>query len=100
MLPGSAPEACHASLRLHPSRLRPCWACGALTDDFLTAPPAPLDLAVSAGETETAYVGPGDGKLKLRSATGDVFVLTVPEGTLLTEVRITAQPITETTGLP
>ena len=71
-------------------------------DTFVTAPPNPLDLAITAdeGAAKTTVIGPSGGTLKLKNAAGDAFVLTVPEGALLTSTRITAVPISETTGLP
>jgi hypothetical protein len=69
---------------------------------FLTAPPAPLDLAIMAddGAARTTVIGANGGSLELRNAAGDSFVLTFPEGALLTDTRITATPITESAGLP
>ena len=69
---------------------------------FLTAPPNPLDLSITTDEAaeKTAVIGPSGGTLKLRNAAGDVFVLTFPEGALLTSTRITAIPISDSTGLP
>lgn len=69
---------------------------------FLTAPPNPLDLSITTDDAaeKTTVIGPSGGTLKLRNAAGDAFVLTVPEGALLTSTRITAIPISETTGLP
>lgn len=71
-------------------------------DDFYTGPPAPLDLTITAddGDAETTLIGPSGGTLTLRSSAGDAFVLTFPEGALLTETRITATPITASSGLP
>lgn len=69
---------------------------------FLTAPPNPLDLAITTDESaaKTTVIGAKGGTLKLKNAVGDAFVLTFPEGALLTETRITAIPITESAGLP
>lgn len=69
---------------------------------FLTAPPNPLDLAITgdADAGKTTVIGAKGGTLKLKNAAGDAFVLTFPPGALLTETRITAIPITESTGLP
>ncbi len=69
---------------------------------FLNAPANPLDLSiltVEAAERSTV-IGPSGGTLKLKTAAGDAFVLTFPEGALLTSTRITAAPISESTGLP
>lgn len=69
---------------------------------FLTAPPNPLDLSITTDEAaeKTTVIGPSGGTLKLKNAAGDAFVLTFPEGALLTSTRLTAIPISETTGLP
>jgi hypothetical protein len=69
---------------------------------FLTASPVPLDLAITADEAagRSTMIGPKGGSLDLRNAAGDRFVLTFPEGALLTDTRITANPITDSTGLP
>jgi hypothetical protein len=69
---------------------------------FLNAPSAPLVLAITADEASagTTVIGPRGGSLELTTATGDAFVLTFPEGALLTDTRITATPITESAGLP
>lgn len=69
---------------------------------FLTEPPNPLDLSITTDDAaeKTAVIGPSGGTLKLRNAAGDAFVLTVPEGALLTSTRISAIPISDTTGLP
>jgi hypothetical protein len=69
---------------------------------FLTAPPVPLDLAITADEASarTTVIGPRGGSLELTTVTGDAFVLTFPEGALLTDTRITATPISGSTGLP
>lgn len=69
---------------------------------FLTAPPNPLDLSITtdAAAEKTTVIGPSGGTLKLKNAAGDAFILTFPEGALLTSTRITAIPISETTGLP
>lgn len=71
-------------------------------DDFLDAPANPLYLTLALEEdgAETAILGPDGGKLKLKNAAGDSFVLTLPEGALLTDTRITATPIATTSGLP
>lgn len=69
---------------------------------FLAAPPNPLDLSIMTDEglEKTTVIGPSGGTLKLKNAAGDAFVLTFPEGALLTSTRITAIPISEATGLP
>lgn len=71
-------------------------------ETFLTAPPNPLDLSILTDEAaeKTTVIGPSGGTLKLKNAAGDAFVLTFPEGALLTSTRITAIPISESTGLP
>lgn len=70
--------------------------------EFLTAPANPLDLGITGDEAAavTAMLGPRGGTLKLQNDAGDAFVLTIPEGALLTETQITAIPITASTGLP
>jgi hypothetical protein len=69
---------------------------------LLSAPPAPLDLAIAVddGAAQSQVIGAKGGTLELRNAEGDRFVLTFPEGALLTDTRITATPITEGAGLP
>lgn len=70
-------------------------------DDLLDAPANPLNLTLTLEEdAETAIIGFNGGKLKLKSAAGDSFVLTLPPGALLTDTRITATPIAATSGLP
>lgn len=79
------------------------FAAGADTpDSFYTDPPNPLDLAIlgDAKTAKDAVIGPKGGELKLTSAAGDSFVLTFPEGALLTDTRITATPIGSSVGLP
>lgn len=70
--------------------------------EFLTAPANPLDLGITGDEAAavTAMLGPSGGTLALQNAAGDAFVLTIPEGALLTDTAITAIPITASTGLP
>ena len=82
--------------------LWPIAAFAEETDDFYTAPAKPLNLtlALEDDSAETAILGPDGGKLKLKNAAGDSFVLTFPEGALLTDTRITATPIATTSGLP
>ena len=82
--------------------LWPIAAFAEETDDFYTAPANPLNLtlALEDDSAETAILGPDGGKLKLKNAAGDSFVLTFPEGALLTDTRITATPIATTSGLP
>ena len=81
------------------------WPLTALADgtqDFYTGPANPLNLTLALEDdgAESAIIGPDGGKLKLKSAAGDSFVLTLPAGALLTDTRITATPIARTSGLP
>lgn len=80
------------------------WPLAALADeidDFLSAPANPLNLTLTLeDDDETALIGPGGGTMNLTSTSGDRFVLTFPEGALLTDTRITATPIVTTAGLP
>lgn len=71
-------------------------------DDFLNAPANPLNLTLGLEDdsAESAIIGPSGGKLQLKNAAGDSFVLTIPEGALLTDTRITATPIAKASGLP
>lgn len=77
-------------------------ALGEVQDDFLTAPPFPLDLAILGDDAagRTAVIGPKGGTLSLTNAAGDAFTLTFPEGALLTDTTIRAIPIGTSAGLP
>ncbi len=82
--------------------LWPFAAAADTLDSFYTDPPNPLDLAIlgDAKAAKDLVIGPKGGEIKLTSAAGDSFVLTLPEGALLTDTRITATPIGSSAGLP
>ena len=82
--------------------LWPFAAAADTLDSFYTDPPNPLDLAIlgDAKAAKDLVIGPKGGEIKLTSAAGDIFVLTLPEGALLTDTRITATPIGSSAGLP
>ncbi len=69
---------------------------------FLTAPPAPLNLGITGDEaaSKVGVIGPDGGKIRVTNAAGDDFLLTFPDGALLTDTRITATPVATSTGLP